>query len=665
MALLSDLKDFIYNKTTAVVNAVYSLFKTAHNWLYPTTPEEAADNAQEIPLEEILIEETAQEAADNAQEIPLEEILIEENFEGRLQEENSALNYGVALNTDRYYTYPNQITHPSEGRHRAFVSFSNQVIEAYQDARKNITNTIERRHICILGMGPTGLMAGLRAYAEGASITLIDKRSHYTRENVLRMSQDFLFGPATVSQDFPHCLAKSIFLMSRDKIVSSSITNLMPLVPQGTNTDTVFEEEGSSFFHTISINHFENLLYTCLSKLQATDPEHITLHRGYDIQAIHAPAGEISIINRENDLSYEIKANWIVNATGKNGQLADGSLIIDALFPKTNEALYTPASSHAPYLATTLNINGVPGSHRDIVRGTNWKLPVAFTDGAAAYCEHHPELKRHVDQRVQTYQISSSHLRFANTLTAQRIFYGYHSQEAYYSNASITHYPGTDRAKINIDLACSYHGVLKKVQYIQREFGWTRNRLPLVRQLNSNTTIYLGMELSNQLFNELTSPNTSVEHKKIRFEDWVKTALRQFFPQDLLGKISIRQGSAFTLQMQTCNKITHRYPESHTQVFNLGDALATPHFLTGSGLESAAISVHHWIKYMQDGLQDAFIQNIQDNVQVRSLEKVNGGLGALSMFAPTTPDAVPQEHLESAPTVPINVTNRSDSPPQW
>jgi len=312
-----------------------------------------------------------------------------------------------------------------------------------------------------------------------------------------------------------------------------------------------------------------------------------------------------------------------------------------------------------------LNINGAPGSHRDIVRGTNGKLPVAFTDGAATYCEHHPELKRHVEQRVQTYQIRSGQLRFANTLSAQRIFYGYHLQEAYYSSVSLTHTPGTNRAKINIDLACSYHGVLDNVQYIQREFGWTRNRLPLVRQLNSNTTIYLGMELSNPLFNELTSPNTPVEHKKIRFEGWVKTALRQFFPQDLLDKISIRQGSAFTLQMQTCNKITHIYPDSQTQVFNLGDALATPHFLTGSGLESAAISVHHWIKYMRYGHQEAFVQNIQNNVQARSLEKVNDGLGALSMFAPTTPGVVPQEYLESAPTVPINATNHSNSPPQW
>jgi len=605
--LLYHVASNVYQLFSFLINKAYSFFKTC---FYPTVPEEA---------EKIEEEETT--------------------FEGLLKEEDPrSIDYGP-MPRPGSYTYSSTDSPSLNNQYSSSVSqFLDAVITAYRAARQNLTHGIQKPHICILGMGPTGLMAGLRAYAQGASITLIDKRIAYTRENVLRLAQDFLLPPLDPddSNAFPHNLSDTLFFtQEKDRSWTTSVLgSLMQLAVNTPNTDTVFAAEQTPFFHTISTNKLEDLLYYLLSKLQETDKEHITLCRGHEVHAIHAEAGNVYVKKQGSNQPIKVQANWIVNATGAHGRLVDGSPIVDVMFPQTNEHSYTPTSSHAPYLATTLHVHNASRSHGTIVRATNNQLPVAFTDGASTYLEHHPEHSGAITTRISEYKNQNNAMRLTNTLAAQRVFYNYASQASYASNPSLTHNPGTNRAAINLDLACSHQGVLNDLQYIQREFGWTRNRLPLVRQLNSNTTIYLGMELPAQLFNELVSEQPAPEEKKTRFTGWVKTALRQFFPQELLDRLSIRQGSAFTLQMQTCNKIMHKYAHTNTHVFNLGDALATPHFLTGSGLESAAISVHHWIEYMQEGNQERFVQQIKDNVQARARNKVSDGLGNLRMFAP-------------------------------
>lgn len=47
----------------------------------------------------------------------------------------------------------------------------------------------EQVHVTVVGLGPAGLYAAIRAYQEGAKVTAIDKRESYSRNNVFRLTQ--------------------------------------------------------------------------------------------------------------------------------------------------------------------------------------------------------------------------------------------------------------------------------------------------------------------------------------------------------------------------------------------------------------------------------------------------------------------------------------------
>ena len=548
-----------------------------------------------------------------------------------LNQNENTLDDGI-LNSEKSYLYSNGRT---IGSPDIQLSSLNGLIKAYTDARAE--NSSLNLHICILGMGSTGLIAGLRAYARGASITLIDSRSAYTRKNVLRLSQDFLMDIDDLQSDYnntPHSLMRTIFLSNSQEKREEMMRDLMrlvPLVPKTNNMDTVFREENTEFFHTVETNVFEQLLYAVLESLRSVDPSHIAIFRGVRISNINASMGEVEI----NEGAVPIKADWLVNATGVSGRLANPgqTTILDTLFPPTDKANYTLKSPAATYLAATF-----VGGLKSITHLNSRKVPHSLSIGAARASTIYPAHANKISMRLSAYtsrRLSSQRqLNKNDLLHEQRVFYGYLSRDDYFNNPLqfMANNRGMNREDMNIDLACSYYGVVDSLQKM-REFGWKKGRLPLIRQLNASLTTYVGMEIPTALFNELTSDDLVQEVKDRRFKAWLKVAFEQFFDQDAITKLgsSLERGSAFSVQMRVCNKIMHEY-SSGVQVFNLGDVLVPPHFLTGSGLESAALSVHYWIDYIQHRNKNNYIQTIQTNVQQRSIDKVNVGLRQLGLF---------------------------------
>lgn len=508
------------------------------------------------------------------------------------------------------------------------------LLQAYRRERaSHIALEIAPLHICILGTGPTGLIAALRAYAHGASITAIDKRDKYTRKNVFRLTPEFLIGRPDGSL-LPYNLMETIFFrqhISQDVgtryfDLPGTIVRRFPINLQPIHMDTVFDADDSGLFHTIATNELEHVLFSILNHLQTADPAHIQVYRGHTICGIQADQGLVSLKKGYN--FTQLKADWIVNATGANGRLTHGSLIADALFPITNPPSDSP---HATYLAATFTSKKWGKGRRAVIHGNRHTVPHGFSLGSSQAIAHHPERAGQIRSRIQSYQLPGTVLAKRNTLHEQSVFFGYRQKAPYLENLS----RGDDATGKEIDLACSYYGVLDSLDKM-REFGWQRKRLPLIRQLNSGTIIYVGMEIPIALFNQLTSVRLSSREKDNLFQSWLNITFEQFFNSDFIAQLSIEQGSAFSVQMRVSNQIMHRYP-SGVQVFNLGDVLSPPHFLTGSGVETAAISVHHWIEYMRHLNESEYIEQIQTKVQHRAISKVNEGLRALSMFSSPTP----------------------------
>ena len=534
---------------------------------------------------------------------------------------------------ERSYTYSEESILDKSMQHLEPALLAH-LLQAYQKERAlHIALENAPLHVCILGAGPSGLIAALRAYAHGASITAIDKRDKYTRKNVFRLTPEFLIGRPEGSL-LPYNLMETIFFrqhISQDSgaryfDLPGTIVRHFPLNIQPIHMDTVFDADDSGLFHTIATNELEHVLFNILNCLQAADPAHIQVYRGHTICGIQAEQGLVSL-KKGYDFT-QLKADWIVNATGANGRLAHGSLIADALFPFTNALIDSP---HATYLAATFTSKKWGEGRRAVARGNLHTVPHGFFLGSSQAIAHYPERAVQIRSRIQSYQLPGTLLTQRNTLHEQSVFFGYRQKTPYLANRSLS----DDATGKEIDLACSYYGVLDSLDKM-RAFGWQRKRLPLIRQLNSGSIIYVGMEIPIALFNQLTSERLSSIEKDHLFKSWLNITFEQFFNSDFIAQLSIEQGSAFSVQMRVSNQIMHRYP-SGVQVFNLGDVLSPPHFLTGSGVETAAISVHHWIEYMRHRNEHEYIEQIKTKVQQRAMSKVSEGLRALSMFSSPTP----------------------------
>lgn len=521
------------------------------------------------------------------------------------------------------------------------------ILDNYANARhRALEDMPEQAHVCILGMGPTGLMTALRAYAAGATITVIEKRPGYTRDSILRVSNAFLFSGGDPSHTY--AIGRSLFLNSADvfelQIVLVRLFSGVGFVDEG--LDTVFDNDGNTTFHTITVRHFEQLLYNLLVNLQQRNPDNIHIFRPYDILSIQPEAGEVCIKNGSSDVTVTVNhITHLVNSGGAHGRLQSGEPLYRALFPvhpsgEDNTFLYQPS----PSLAVTLETRDTHAAGRRLVTAeTGRKLPAGFKRGAE-YCinaTQDPVLHARIRDRIALYE--SSGVNFptkSNTLYEQRVVAGFGDREGYFDHPP----PGTgatrersasSREDLDIDLMIAEHGIRADIERMsQAPYFWHHaNRLPLIRLFSTQDTIYLGMEIPVELLRYLNNNEIPQADRDQRLLHWIHLSLSQFFPQSFIEKLVVRKGGAFELQLSQSNHIMWKY-DSGVQVFNLGDALATPHFLTGSGLESAAISVDRWLKYFQRTYtQDEYEEAIRRDVQERAVSKLEG-LSRLNMFQP-------------------------------
>jgi 2-polyprenyl-6-methoxyphenol hydroxylase-like FAD-dependent oxidoreductase len=522
----------------------------------------------------------------------------------------------------------------------------NCIVENYGKERVRALRDMTHQppHVCILGMGPTGLIAALRAYAAGATITIIEKRADYTRDSILRVSDKFLFsGEENV---LPHNIINSLFLadkLDEDKRATFQSILLGKFSGVGFVEDTldeVFSKDRGNIFHTITTMDFEKLLCDLLIKLQQHDPVNIKILRPCELIRIEAEHGKVWVQQGESEIN--VLASHIINASGSHGRLQSNMPLVQAMFPahasgQDNIPIYQPA----PYLAATLETkdNGLAGR---VLIGTETRntLPAGFKHGAIllSRCTNDPDLKLKIQRRIADFESTSRQRKRiikTNTLLEQAVVAGYHERSTYYNDGPSGAGRNPMQEDLALDLSCAELGIKSNIGRMQREFSWHHdNRLPLIRLFSTRNTIYVGMEIPANLYAHVSDVTKSEEERDQLLLTWIHLCLEQFFPQRLIDQLVVRNKSVFNLQINLSKNIMHLYEDSGVQVFNLGDALVTPHFLTGSGLESAAISVDRWVRYMKGEFsQEEYVHVIREDVQARALNKLQG-LRKLNMFQP-------------------------------
>ncbi len=157
--------------------------------------------------------------------------------------------------------------------------------------RPNIPDVM-RPQVSVVGLGPAGAFAAIRAYQEGAIVTGIEKRTGYSRNNVFRLT------PKVVEE-----LAK-LFV---DKL--EDIKDLPDSHPLKTivNIKSLTAKTPSPLgdFYAISIKDFEYLTNAWIDLMSKKDPKGMQIFRGYVYIPQCIDKDERAIFIRESDAPVE------------------------------------------------------------------------------------------------------------------------------------------------------------------------------------------------------------------------------------------------------------------------------------------------------------------------------------------------------------------------
>lgn len=127
-----------------------------------------------------------------------------------------------------------------------------------------------RPKVVVVGLGPTGLMAAIRAYQKGAHVTAIEQRSSYTRNNIFRLY------PEIVQR------LKQLFVESESEIQGLSKDHPLRAFLDaksiaGPRTSKDIEGE----YYTMTTQDFELLSATWLKLMAAKDPQNCQVLVGW------------------------------------------------------------------------------------------------------------------------------------------------------------------------------------------------------------------------------------------------------------------------------------------------------------------------------------------------------------------------------------------------
>jgi len=126
----------------------------------------------------------------------------------------------------------------------------------------------QRPRVSVVGLGPAGAFAAIRAYQNGAIVTGIEKREKYSRNNTFRFTTEVIQQLIALFVDKPEDIAKLSPDHPLRKVLDARSLTEKRTSPLGD-------------FHAITIKDFEYLTNCWLDMMAKKDPAGLQIYRGY------------------------------------------------------------------------------------------------------------------------------------------------------------------------------------------------------------------------------------------------------------------------------------------------------------------------------------------------------------------------------------------------
>lgn len=409
-------------------------------------------------------------------------------------------------------------------------------------------------NLVTIGAGPSGLVASIQAYLAGANVTLIESRADFTRDQILRLNADTygyianIFGPTMIKN------------LEALEVFSSRY--------QGQGLRGLFTE---SKYWVTEIKDLQFVLFALLKRLQVLDNQkQPSLSILTQEEFIKIEDGSVFYKNKQTQQVQSVKAEWICGADGANSKVAAAAGFQPEIISSTDTYIAATFNHLHPFAETrtTMEFNADPNIPA---------LPQVVLDGIADI--------RQSSSCAET----EEHLRIIEKV---RVRTWIDAEEGINNNNIAAHLHTEWRARLSAlspkcqqtDLDTVRRGSAIHLKRLKGEWNWSKGRRPVTRFFTSPKTIYMGCEIPSHML------ETMQKDRKEAFR-WVKAVLRAHLPENTIQSLTERNISAFPVHL---NRKTEFYKnldapnqgdlkEQTAKVFLIGDALATPHFLTGSG----------------------------------------------------------------------------------
>lgn len=404
--------------------------------------------------------------------------------------------------------------------------------------------------LMVVGAGPAGLVAAIQAYLEGADVTLVEPRPDFIRDQILRINfESYMDITRILGEDMLRVLDAQDFLSHRF---------------QGQGLRGLFTE--SSYWVT-EIKDLQYILYALLKRLQSLDDkEQKGLHILGGYEFVNFENDNVRIRHKVNKTESLIHADWVCGADGARSKVAEAAGM-NAL-PVSTQDTYAAITFDHPYADDPLRAEMQDNKLDPSIPA----LPAIVADGIAeirAASPNNDEIERKLQvievHRQRTWIVAEQEI-LNNTISKEN------EEEWYRRMRSMS---GLDT---NIDLDTVQRGVRKQLNEIESDakWLWTKGRLPVTRFFTSPKTVYLGCEIPPNMLQ-------TMQDDKEEALRWTRSALRAHLPQNVINSLKCRNLNVFPVQLTKRTKFYKDLENGKTKVFLIGDALATPHFLTGSG----------------------------------------------------------------------------------
>ncbi len=194
----------------------------------------------------------------------------------------------------------------------------------------------QRPRVCVVGLGPAGAFAAIKAYKEGAIVTGVEKRTSYSRNNTFR------FTPEVIDQLI------ALFVEKKEDIDKLSPDHPLRKIM---STRSLTEKRPSPLgdFYAITIKDFEYLVNVWLDMVASRDPQGLIIHRGYSYVAGSLQRGKNEILitdsmepNPPASSLKKIPTDFVVASDGYRSQCrTDCGIVMEEMSTGIEYATFT------------------------------------------------------------------------------------------------------------------------------------------------------------------------------------------------------------------------------------------------------------------------------------------------------------------------------------